>query len=587
MTQPKIALACIVKDDTEISKLRRLLETTAQYVDGIFITGTKEPQDEVKKLCKEYGAIWSWYPWDKNFSNARNFNWSQVTKDYEWILWLDTDDVLVGGVNLRKVVTDPVVTQQNVKAIFARYLYQVELDETGKVKNILIEHLRERLIRNDGTYKWVAPIHETLIPQAPAGQTDTTVFYVIHLSTGEDMEKSMYRNIEILEDEVMVNSKDPRPVYYLAKAYFDTRAAELVYERLSDEVDSPTVELLRDYLKNSGWPEERAQALEYLSMIHRERGEFSLATKALLESMHEAPQFPSVYIQMALVKTMEKDWAKAMQWIKIASNMEIPKTTLVIQPKDYKTMILECLFHIYLNTNDLEKCEKVITDLTEMLPNDMNKERLTSVRDWRDRNNLAHWTAKLAHHLQVSGQKDKLKALINAIPKEIANEPSLVNMRNEIMPPRTWDEDEIVIFCGPGYEKWSPKSISKGIGGSEEAVIYLSKQLVDLGWKVTVFADPQEDEGEYDGVKYLPYYHINWKDHFNVFVAWRQISLYDVNIYAEKTYLWNHDIQNPLTYTPERLNKIDKVMFLSRWHRKNVPSLPEEKVMYTGNGINV
>ena len=69
-------------------------------------------------------------------------------------------------------------------------------------------------------------------------------------------------------------------------------------------------------------------------------------------------------------------------------------------------------------------------------------------------------------------------------------------------------------------------------------------------------------------------------------VGWRNIGLFDVpELKAKKAYLWNHDIQNGLTYTPERVNKMTKAMFLSKWHRDNVPSLPENKVFITGNGI--
>ena len=155
------------------------------------------------------------------------------------------------------------------------------------------------------------------------------------------------------------------------------------------------------------------------------------------------------------------------------------------------------------------------------------------------------------------------------------------------MPPRTWGEDEIAIYCGPGFEKWSPKNVAQGIGGSEEAVIYMSKELAKLGWKVTVFADPQEDAGDHDGVSYVPHYEVNWNDNFNVLISWRQIGLFDMPVKTKKAYLWNHDIQNPLEYTPDRVNKIDKVFFLSKWHRSNVPNLAEDKVMYTGNGLNI
>lgn len=582
----KIAVALIVKDDTEEKQLRRCLNSVAPFVDKIFITGTKHPQRLIKKVCKEYGIVYSFFPWVNDFSAARNFNFSQVPQDkYDWVFWLDTDDVLVGGENLRGAAE--IGEKQNIKAIFARYLYSVELDEKGKVKNILIEHLRERLIRNDGTYKWVAPIHETLIEQVPSGKTDVDSFYVVHLADEKEREKSLWRNIEILEEAVEKDSSDPRPVLYLAKGYFDTREPKLVYEGVGNGCDSITCELLKDYIRKSGWPEERSQAWEYLAMIHRERGEYKKAHQALLEAEHEWPQWISIYIQQALTYVMEKEWDKALHYVKIAGSVEIPKTTLIVQPRDYKTMILEVLFHVYLNTGKLEECEKVILGLVELLPTDLNKFRLNELRDVKHRNDLAHWTVKLAHHLKETGQVEQLKAIINAIPKEIADEPVLINLRNEYLTPRTWEKDEVMIYCGPGFEKWSPKNIAKGIGGSEEAVIYLSAELQKLGWKVTIYGDPQDDQGEYNGVKWLPYYMVNWNDNFNILISWRQIGLFDLPVKAKKTYLWNHDLQNQLEYTDARVSKIDKVMFLSKFHRTNVPKLPEDKIMYTSNGINL
>jgi hypothetical protein len=170
---------------------------------------------------------------------------------------------------------------------------------------------------------------------------------------------------------------------------------------------------------------------------------------------------------------------------------------------------------------------------------------------------------------------------------EIANEPALIDLRNQFMPPKTWDDNTVVIFCGPGFEQWGPKNVAQGIGGSEEAVIYISKELAKLGWKVTVFGDPGEQVGEHDGVTWTPHYEINWNDQFNILISWRQIGLFDIAVKAKKTYLWNHDIQNPLEYRPERVARIDKVMFLSKWQRSNVPLLDESKVMYTSNGLSI
>ena len=579
----KIALALIVKDDSELERLDNCLKSVSPYVQGIFITGTKEPQKEIKKLCKKYNATWSWFEWTKDFSAARNYNFAQVPKDFEWIFWCDTDDVLVGGETFQQAIE--LAEKNNIKAVFARYLYQCEFDEKGQIKHILIEHLRERLIRNDGSFKWVAPIHETLIENYPTGKTDFQGFYIVHLAQPTDMETSMWRNIGILEQEVINNPQDPRPIYYLAKAYFDTRISEILYESCGEGMDSITMELLRDYIRKSGWAEERGQCWEYLSMIHRERQEYKQAIFALMQALYEFPNTPSVYIQLSLIYTLMKDWVKALHWVKLAGNVEIPKTTLVINPRDYKTMMLESLFHIYLNTGKLDEAYKVAQGLVELLPNDINRERLEGVEDVKKRNDVAHHVVKLAYYLKEKGETEQLRNLLNSIPLEIVSEPALVGLKQELMPSKEWADDEIVIYCGPGWEKWSPKSLAKGIGGSEEAVIYNSRELAKLGWKVTVYADPQEDAGEYEGVIYRPYYDINWKDYFNVFISWRNIAVFDVPLRARKSYLWNHDIQNPMTYTPDRVARIDKCMFLSQWHRENVPDLPDDKVMLTSNGI--
>lgn len=586
MKESKLALVLIVKDDSEAVILRRALKSVAKYVDGIFITGTKNPQKKIQKVCKEFGAHWSWFEWIKDFSAARNFNMVQVPPEYKYIFWMDADDVVVGAEKLPEIVK--LMDTAGVTAMFARYLYQVELDEKGNIKQILIEHLRERIIRNDGMYKWIAPIHETLIEQRPGKSSDTQSFMVVHLIKPEEMEASMYRNIEILQEEVLRNPADPRPIYYLAKAYFDTKAPEFLYDSIGPGLDSYVAELIKNYVSMSGWAEERAQAYEYLSMIYREMGDFKRAIHSLLEALYEDPKFTSCYVQLALSYVMIKDWAKALHWVRLAGNVEIPKTTLVINPRDYKTMILEALFHIYLNTGQLELCQKVATEMVNIMPNDMSRQRLHDINDIKHRNDMAHWVIQLANHLKETKQFTELTALIQGVPREIAGEPVLVGLRNEFLPPKKWASNEIVIYCGPHFEKWSPKNVATGIGGSEEAVIYLSREMARLGWKVTVYADPQDDMGIYDGVAYLPYFHINLKDEFNIFVAWRQIQLMDaIDLKAKRFYLWNHDLQNPQTYTPLRVSRLTKAMFLSKFHRDNVPDLPEDKVMYTANGINI
>ena len=115
----KVAVAMIVKGD-ESKRLDRCLASLHQYVDGIFVTvttpdeGVKDIVDKYKGHCfiepykfhrvidkkvvnwlKEYGIDPKLQEKDKifEFDKARNFSFEQVPEEYEYIIWIDVDDV--------------------------------------------------------------------------------------------------------------------------------------------------------------------------------------------------------------------------------------------------------------------------------------------------------------------------------------------------------------------------------------------------------------------------------------------------------------------------------------------------------------
>lgn len=580
----KIALALIIKDDSEADDLTRLLKSVKGHVQGIFITGTKEPQEKIKKIAEEYGATYSFFTWNKSFADARNFAFSQVPPaEYQWIMWMDADDVLHGGANLPRVVEE--AEKVNAGAIFAKYYYHVNLGEKpcpecglhGDIQSVMIEHLRERLVRNDGSFKWESPIHETLIAQRPVNQTDNYDFAVVHLTTFDRMNDAIFRNIDILQTQLLdQDGKDPRTVYYLAKAYFDIN---------DDELHDYTIDLLKQYLATSGWDQERGQAWQYLGQMFIRKQDYNQAILALLSGVAEWPQYPSLYIDLAVCYLFKNDWGKAEHWVELGAKLEIPKTTLVMNPHEIMLKVLEIRFNLYWNTGRLDEAYATAAKLINFSPDDLNKSRVDMVQVARRDNLLAHCISKLAVHFENTQDQTKLLSLMGAIPKEIENIPTMVDLRNKMLPPKLWDKNEVAIFCGPGFEQWSPKSLGKGLGGSESAVVYLSKELAKIGYKVTVFADPGDDEGEYDGVTYKPYYFFNPKDCFNVFVSWRQPQLFEIPLIAQTKLVWLHDIANPADYTKERLDRITKINCLSQWHRSNLANVPDDKFMIVGNGI--
>lgn len=159
-----------------------------------------------------------------------------------------------------------------------------------------------------------------------------------------------------------------------------------------------------------------------------------------------------------------------------------------------------------------------------------------------------------------------------------------------------WDNHSIVIYSTFPFhvEDWSPLSVSKGIGGSEEAIIYLSKELVKLGYTVTVFNRCGNMEGEYDGVIYQSVDKFNPQDNFNIFIfhrVWTQPM--QMKVKAKKTAVWMHD--NPQLLSPpeesqksEFLLSFDKLFMLSKFHKSLLPDwIPEDKIFLTTNGINL
>jgi len=618
----KIALSMIVAGHEKPETLRRCLLSATGHVDGIFVTITTPTKGkELGKVVENFEGTVKYEPkkffhkitskehtWLKKFlkmeprvsvgdeifqfDKARNYSMEIIPKEYEWMLWLDVDDVLRHGEKLREVVQ--LMEENSVDAGFLNYVYQAEFDKDWNIKHILIEHLRERIIKLDGSYEWIAPIHETLIEKRPTKKVDFDQCDVVHLSSMDRMKEALKRNMSALEYSIYTTkNKDPRPIYYLGKALFD-----LAGQEGSELYRNQALPLFMEYLEGknkSGWPAERAQCWEYAAEIYRTRGEFNNAIKALHNALIEDDAAPSIYISLAVMYLMKKEWGRALFWVKIATKLDQPKNTLVTNPRDIQARALEVAYHVSINTNKLDEAWAAAQKLIELFPEskEMN-DRVKFTTDLTRQRELSKHVIGIAKYLDKSkdkNEREKLKALSLSIPSEIENNPIIADMQNKINPPKKWGEKDVVVFCGSGATPWNPNNLElKGnsfIGGSEEAVIYLTRELAKQGWNVTVYSDVGRMEGTYDNVKYVSYYKFNHNDDFNILVYWRRPGLLDKNHKAKKIYIWAHDIINQLEFTEERINRLHKVMVLSPWHRKNIPNVPDDKVLITSNGIEI
>ncbi len=523
------------------------------------------------------------------FHEARNYVLNLTPKEYDWVFWMDADDTLLGKEKLRQAVK--VAEEQQATQVFFDYLYLNEFNPDGSIKKVLIEHLRERLFKNDGTYSWTAGIHETLIQQKADKKISLPDLKVVHHAEGQHLTDSIDRNIRNLEYGIWeTQAADPRPIYYLAKAYYDLGDREhlLDAERL----------ITKAYLKGSGWAEERGQAWEYVSWIRQKLNDPDNAILASLNSFREFPQNPSNFITMAKAHLMKHEFDKALFWVKQSAHVEEPETTLVKNPTEIISKALETIYLAAINLNMLDEAYGAAVKMKEIFPDDPNiDQHYKMVLAQKEEKDLTVKAMELAGHLQRTKQFAALQQFFYGLPQEIANNQIIVNAKQQVFPPIKRADNEIALWVGPGFELWSPKTIEeKGSGGSEEAVYRLSKEFAKIGYKVTVYANPGADIGTYDGVEYKNYYEMNWNDEFNILISWRRPDAMDMQVRAKKHYLWLHDVPQIREFTPERLENIDKVIVLSDFHASLLEPMtfegrrygvPSEKLKVSRNGVSI
>lgn len=604
----------ILKWDEPLEMVKRSVSSVFKYVDGVYITLTF-PDENFKKdspleklLKKNFDAEVSYFKWVDDFAKARNFAMAQVPRGKNnFIYWQDADDTLQGAEHLHEI--SDIAAVYNHAAVFFHYWYIVDLDEAGQVRNVVIDHIRERIIRNDGTFKWIGMLHETLIEQKQENIMKVTndKCTVVHISSDRGrMDMTIDRNIRILEKQVRIQKrKDPRTLVHLAKAYVDKGKMsedpvllkanfELAMKLFNEYLDGFGRPGSPGYQEGSGWPQERATAWGYLSDMAIISRNYLMAKEAIKGAIDEAPEFPNYYVDLAMIYTMEGDFKKAKHWLKMATEMDTPNTTIITAPREFMSRALEVGYQVGMNTNDLELAKESVEKLIKIYPTlKDHQERKKKVEELMVSNKASQSIVFLGKTLEKDKDKEKLRHLVQAIPEDLKQEKFATEMRHLFLPPKTWEDNEIAILCGPGFEKWTPKSIKTGLGGSEEAIVYLTRELKKLGWKVTVYANPGPDHGDYDGVTYSQWYDLNSKDRFNVLILWRAIGFTDFKPKSKFTMVWLHDIPNNPDFTDERVSQVNKIALLSEYHKSllrvfkdgKYKKMPEEKIFLTSNGI--
>lgn len=575
---------CIISRKEDKDNLGRAIASCSRYVDEIVIidtgsdpielvpTGRERLEKNDHQVASDFGLVnLVPFEWAGDFAAARNFSFEQAKGDV--IFWIDSDDIVTNPEAIPKLAKQ--IEDGKADWIYSQYNYQ--RDEAG---NLIAKHWKARMFRK-GTGRWVGDVHEDFMPsQAVVQKKDADLLpeglVVEHQATEKDLQEHSQRNLDIQLKEVARDGDkvDPRTLMYLGMSYQGLKEWE------------KSVYWFMRHVKATGSKEDKFWSLYRISLCFHFLGSNDQALNFALDSLKLFPQWKSSYFLVAAIYTALEDWPKVVEWTLTGLEKSDPDTLQVVSEIDYTILPLGRLAMAYLQTGNYGLAAETAADVYRMNPRYQGSKEL--VRMCTEAVKLEGFVTSFLEVVNNFKVYDRVKAtkLFDLVPKELDDDYRIQGARNLLAAPKAWPEKSVAIYCGRTIEEWSYPSVFAGIGGSEKAVIHMAKELARKGFSVTVYNRCGDMKGTYDGVEYLPYYFFNRKDSFDTLIVWRNPLAFADGFKARRKYLWLHDIARPEQFNGAIYGNVDKVFFLSKWHRANLPGCPEEKAFVTNNGVD-
>lgn len=512
----------------------------------------------------------------KDFSKARQKTLDKVKTKY-WC-WFDTDDNIDHPEVLRDLLR--VMDENELDAIYLQYNYGYSPE--GELSAV---HWRERIMRTSHPFKWVGAVHETLDSQQQPKRVKNEEIIVKHqVKSLDEVMESAKRNHKIMVKAFKDGDDDPRLLYYLGRSYF----------MLKDYQKSAT--FLLKYTEVSGWNEQKYDAWLKIGDCMIQIDELERAINSTWEAIKILPHWPDGYTKLGDIYLELNQPEKAVQWFLTALKKRPPETMEIINPAMYTYHPLISLAGAYFQMAKVDAAYEVIKQAEKFKPKskrfDEALKSITTAYIEEKTIKQAAWLGKFV------GKNGNLKSYIEGLPPFIKNDLRMRDLRKEAYPGKKWDDKSIVFYCGEQWEKWGADTLDKGMGGSEEAIVYLSRQLAWLGYDVTIYNERTEEyidkffesplgTGQEAHVTYKPWPTFNPEDEFNVFIAWRQPMFAPaLKIKARVKGVDMHDSPGGHQAIPEKaIEGNDLFFFKSEFQRKQAPQVPDEKCVVIPNGI--
>lgn len=286
-----ISLCMIIKNESSV--LDRCLSSIFPATDEIIIADTGS-SDNSKEIAQRYNAVIYDFPWNDNFSDARNFAFSKASMDY--CLWMDADDT-ISRENLEKLLTLKESLSPTVDVIMVQYAAGF----SGNTPVFL--YYRERLIKNNSGFLWEGAVHECITPAGNIMYTDIIIEHHPDKKTSHSE-----RNLHIFEKYIQAGADlSPREQLYFSR--------ELMAAGRYEEAINYFIQLI--YTPNA-WIENQIEACRNLSACYLSLGKQEEALEALFKSFTFDLPRAETLCDLGDIFKNKTAYHQAIYWYKLA-----------------------------------------------------------------------------------------------------------------------------------------------------------------------------------------------------------------------------------------------------------------------------
>lgn len=424
------------------------LMSALPYVDEVVIgfagESTDNTGDEVRRAIEESQFLgdvqFLSIDWVDNFSHARNVVLDATTQPY--VLWLDGDDVLIGGEKMRGYID----RFPDAAGFYMGYDYA--RDEFGNNTCFLV---RERIVKVDQGWRWIGAIHEVLAYASAENDERRSAHvpdvWVEHHKPADKNDPR--RNLDILYSQLELGepNPDPRILAYLGSENAgrgNLTEALLHWQR---------------FVMLSGWDEEKYQTLVKMADTYRALGNLAKSLQTAYHAIELAPSWPDAYICLARTYMTEpiNKYPVALEWLKVASAKPIPETMLIVNPQQYSFELGTLVAICHTMLNDPEMALEQYKNVYAVRPDPLVLEQIRLLSQEMDAQQAFSAFKKLREYLARHDEWLKVRQLLDLAPHNLVHMDEMNEIRQRTMQQTGHiDDPQIMVDFYTGNPHWTP-----------------------------------------------------------------------------------------------------------------------------------